>query len=292
MLKAAAFTYHAPGSSAEAVSLLAELGPDVETKVLAGGQSLVPLMALRLTQPDHLVDLNGLAAEIGGLDVRDGVLRIGAMVRQRAAERSLLVAAACPLLAEALPHWAHPQVRTRGTLGGSLAHADPAAEWPAIALAVDAEVVLLGPAGERRVPTPEFIHGFLSTAIAPDEILTRIDVPVPRAGTGHCFLEVSRRRGDFAMVAVAVSVAVDAGEIVTAAVALAGVAPTPVRARRCEQLLRGAKPAADVVDQAAAAVVEDILPQDDLHATAAYRRLVAQSLTRRALETAIARARS
>jgi aerobic carbon-monoxide dehydrogenase medium subunit len=290
-MKSAAFHYHAPATLKEAVALLADLCVESDVKVLAGGQSLVPVMALRLAQPDHVIDLNPLEPEIGRIEVEGGQLRLGAMVRQRGAERSPEVAAGCPLLFQALPLWAHPQIRTRGTLGGSLAHADPAAEWPTIAMALDATVVVEGPAGERTIPAAEFFIGFLTTSVEPDEVVTRIDVPLPRPGTGSSFQEVSRRHGDFAMVGAAATVTLDRDVVTGIGVALSGVGSTPVRAEACEALLFGRVPSDDAIREAAAATAATLTPLSDLHATADYRRLVAETLMKRTLTDAISSAR-
>jgi aerobic carbon-monoxide dehydrogenase medium subunit len=290
-MKCATFEHHGPATLKEAVDLLADLGAESDVKLLAGGQSLVPVMALRLAQPEHVIDLNPLEDEIGRIEVADGHLRLGAMVRQRTAERSATVAAGCPLLSQALPLWAHPQIRTRGTLGGSLAHADPAAEWPAIALALNASVVVHGLSGERTIPAAEFFIGFLTTSLEPDEVVTRIDVPLPAPGTGSSFQEVSRRHGDFAMVGAAATVTLDRDVVTGIGVALSGVGSTPVRAQACESLLAGRVPTDDAVREAAAATAATLTPLDDLHATADYRRLLAETLMKRTLTDAISSAR-
>lgn len=291
-MKAAQFEYHAPSSVEEAVRLLGDLDADGEVRILAGGQSLFPMLALRLAQPDHVVDLNRLDPALSGIERVNGTLRIAAMTRQRAAERSDLVAEHCPLLAEALPLWGHPQIRNRGTLGGSLVHADPAAEFPAIALALGATMHLAGPNGERRVAAADFFQGFLTTDVRPGEILTRVDLPVPAGGTGTSFQELSRRHGDFAMVGVAASVTLDGGEFADVRIAFSGVASTPVRATAAEQALEGSTPSDDAVAAAASLAAGDLDPPSDVHASSAYRRHVAGVLARRAVGTAIERARS
>ncbi|MBI3964102.1 MAG: FAD binding domain-containing protein, partial [Chloroflexi bacterium] len=202
-MKPASFEYFAPTSLDEAIALLSQHGEDA--KVLAGGQSLVPLMNMRLARPGVIVDLN----RVSGLDYvreHDGGLAFGAITRQRVAERSDLVRARNPLLAEAIPFIGHTAIRNRGTVGGSIAHADPASELPAVAAALDAEMVIRGPEGERVATPDEFFLGYLTTAIEPTEILTEVRFPAWPAGAGWCFLELSRRHGDFAIVGLGVMV--------------------------------------------------------------------------------------
>jgi aerobic carbon-monoxide dehydrogenase medium subunit len=290
-MKPAPFTYHAPTTLDNAVAMLGDLGATSEVKLISGGQSLMPMMGLRLAQPEHLVDLAPLAAELSGISQANHLLQLGAMTRQRAAERSSMVSDLCPLLAEALPLWGHFQIRNRGTLGGSLAHADPAAEFPTIALALDAEMTLVGPRGQRTVGASDFFVGFLTTALEPDEVLTRVDLKILPEGTGSSFQEVSRRHGDFAMVGIAVTVTLEAATIVDARIAFSGVSDTPVRASGAEQLLIGQAGDSDVLDSAAERAASDLEPPTDVHASAAYRQHVARALARRALGTAVERAR-
>lgn len=288
-MKPAPFEYHRPASVEEALELLAEHGPDA--KPLAGGQSLVPAMNFRLARPAVLVDLNPVA-ELDYLDAGDGVLRIGAMARQRAAERSTDVARMAPLLTETLPFVAHPQIRNRGTLGGSLAHADPAGEIAAVMLALDATVVLRGRSGERRVGVDGFFTGLFETALEPGELLVEIDVPALDARTGCAFTEVARRHGDYALAGVAAVVVLDdQGRCRRTRVSLLGVGEGPVLARRAMKALEGERPGAKVIAAAAgAAAAKDIDPPGDIHASAAYRRHLTGVLVRRALERACARA--
>jgi aerobic carbon-monoxide dehydrogenase medium subunit len=281
------FRYAAPTTVAEAVGLLAEHA-DAEARVLAGGQSLVPLMNFRLAGPGHLVDLRRVG-ELDGIRLDGDSLVIGAMTRQSTVEDSPEVALAAPLLAEAVTFVAHRPIRNSGTVGGSLAHADPAAELPAVALALDAEVVAVGPGGTRRIPAAEFFRGPFTTALAPEEILT--EVRVPRRGGGHAFVEFARTHGSFAIVAVAALVELADERVAHAAVALAGVAPTPVRATRAEQALAGVAPDAAAVAAAADAAAADLDPMDDLHASSATRVDLARVHVRRALDLAVARAR-
>ena len=286
-MKPPRFDYLVPRSLDEALGLLAQHGE--EAKVLAGGQSLVPLLNFRLVRPAHVVDLN----EIPGLDtirVDDGRLAIGAMTRQRQAETSALVRERCPLLAEAMPQVGHVQIRNRGTIGGSLAHADPAGELPAVVAALDGELVLRSRRGERRLAPHDFFVGYLTTAAAPDELLVEARVPVTPPRTGTAFMEVSRRHGDFALVGVAATVTLDAGGVCTAcAIALTGVGPTPVVARDAARALVGVKPTDDALMDVGRRVAGALMPDSDLHASADYRKHLAGVLTRRALARAAGR---
>jgi len=276
----------APTSVGEALSALASATDPDDLKVLAGGQSLMPMLNLRLAQPMTLLDINGLHGAWGSIELGTGCMQVGALVRQRAAERSPVVAEHCPLLAEALPHVAHVQIRNRGTVGGSIAHADPSAELPAVALALDAQLQVIGPQGERQVAASEFFRGFLTTDLAADEMLSRIDFPRLAPGTGTCFLEVSRRRGDFALVAAAAVLTVRDGLIVAARLAFAGVASGPVLSSEAESTLIGAEPSPQVLDAAAHSAAEALSPPADVHGSANYRRHLARVLARSALTTA------
>lgn len=290
-MKAAPFRYSAPSSVDELLGLLGD-EEDEEVRLLAGGQSLMPILALRLAQPEHIVDLNGVAG-LDRLGADNGDFVVGAMVRQRTVERSEEVARGCPLLAEAMPLVGHVTIRNRGTIGGSLAHADPAAEAPAIALALEATFVTASASGERRIAARDFFHGYLHTALAHGEVLTEIRFPRPGPRTGTALREVSRRYGDFALVGVAARVALDeAGTIADAAVSFFGVGPTPVRATAAETALRGAEPTPETFREAAEQVRRELEPASDLHASGAYRRHVAGVVARDALATATDRARS
>ncbi len=283
-MKPAPFTYFAPRSLDEALSLLGQYGPDA--KPLAGGQSLVPLMNFRLAKPRYLIDLNRIP-ELAYIRRDDGRLAIGAMTRQFEAERSDEVARHAPLLREALRLVGHPTIRHRGTVGGSIAHADPAAELPAAAVALGAEFVVRGPRGTRTVPAGEFFLGPFSTVLAPDELLVEVRIPAVPPGTGHAFLELSRRHGDFAIVGVAALVGLGPdGRIERAALTLGGAGPTPVRARQAEAALLGAPPTEDLFREAGELAAREISPTSDIHASADYRRRVAAVLVRRALAVA------
>ena len=275
--------YEAPETVAEAVELLAEHLD--EASVLAGGQSLIPLLALRLAHPAVLIDINGIA-ELSGVSAADGWVAIGAMTREYVAEESGTVADAVPLLAAALPLIGHEAIRSRGTIGGSLAHADPAAELPAVARALDAEFVVRSPPGERVIPAADWFEGYLTTSRRPDELLTEVRFPAAARGTGISFQEVARRHGDFAIVGLAVSLTVSDGVISDARLAFSGVSGVPVRAAGAEDLLIGERPSAGLFDEAARRATEDLDPPADLHGSSDYRKKVAAALVRRGLRAA------
>ncbi len=287
-MKPPAFDYHAPSSLDEALGLLHDLGPDA--KPLAGGQSLTPMLNFRLSRPSHLVDLNRVAA-LAYIRVADAELRIGAMTRHRAVEQSAIVRKGWPLITEAMRHVAHVQIRNRGTLGGSLAHADPAAEMPAVMCALDAQLVVRSRARTRMLPASEFFVGALTTALEPGELLVEIRIPPVPPRAGHGFDELARRRGDYALVGVAALVTLDAAGVVTRArLAFTGVDERPVRALRAETGLTGSKAETAGIAAAAGIAAEDLNPQSDLHASAQYRRDVAKVMARRVLTVACERA--
>jgi CO/xanthine dehydrogenase FAD-binding subunit len=287
-VKPAAFDYLVPASLAEALALLADFGEGA--KPLAGGQSLVPLMNFRLVRPQHVIDLNGLS-ELAGIREDDGHLVIGAMTRQRAVERSPLVRERCPLMADAMPQIGHVQIRNRGTIGGSLAHADPAAELPAVVAALDGRLVVRGPAGERVLTTEQFFVSYLTTALEAGELLVEVRLPVAAPRTGAAFIEVSRRHGDFALVGVAASVTLDeTGLCVGCGLALTGVGPTPIVARAAASTIVGARPTPVMLEEAGRRAAADLRPDSDLHASSEYRQHVAGVLARRALGHAVERA--
>ena len=287
-LKPPPFDYDAPDTLDEALDLLGEYADDA--KVLAGGQSLIPLMALRLARPARLVDI-GRVDSLQGIDA-NGALTIGAGVHQRTAERSAEVARLCPPLALALPLVAHVPIRTRGTIGGSIAHADPAAELPAIALLADAEITARSRgAGDRTITAADFFRGFFETALEPDELITDVRFPGWPARTGSAFEELARRHGDFALVGAGAVVGLaEDGTVRDARLAFTGVASTPVRVSAAEALLVGNEPTADAVAAAVEAVRAELDPGSDVHATAAYRTHVAGILAGRVLHDAAARA--
>jgi len=285
-MKPAPFDYHAPRQLKEAAELLAKLP---NAKVLAGGQSLVPMMNFRYLIVDHLVDLGGLD-ELRGIAVGDGLLRIGAMTSQRDLESSADVARHCPLMAEALRHVGHRQTRNRGTIGGSLAHADPAAELPAVCAAYDATIHAASVRGIRQIPFREFGTGFMTTALAPDEMIAAVDLPIWRLGHGHGFHEFARRQGDFAIAGAAALLDIGADNVVRRAVlALFGVTASPLRVEAAEARLTGQPLDAGAI-RAAAAAAWLIEPISDIHAGGEYRRHLAQVLSSRALNDAARRA--
>jgi carbon-monoxide dehydrogenase medium subunit len=282
------FSYAAPTTLDEAVALLTEHA-GAEPRVLAGGQSLIPLMNFRLAKPGYLIDLRNVSG-LTGIRHEGDALVIGAMTRMSELERSGEVAMATPLLAEAVGFIAHVPVRNRGTIGGSLAHADPAAELPAVALASDAELVAAGPAGSRQIRAAEFFTGPFSTTLAPDEILTEIRLPLRHGG--HAFVEFSRIHANFAVVGVAALIELDGDRIRRAALAVTGVAPTAIRATAAERALAGAIADATAAAEAAQAAVEGLSPAGDLHASAETRLALARTYLRRGIELAISRARN
>jgi aerobic carbon-monoxide dehydrogenase medium subunit len=288
-MKSAPFAYDAPETIDAAVALLAEHGSDA--KVLAGGQSLVPLMNMRLARPSVLVDINRIASLQHIRLEADGSLAIGAGTRQSAAERSSEVARGWPVLVEALRQVGHIVIRNRGTIGGTLAHADPAAELPTLAVALDATFRVIGPRGERTVRARDAYLSYLTTVLEPDEILTEVRFPALAPRSGAAFLEISRRHGDFALVAAAAMVAVDnAGRCTNVAVALGGVAPTPVLAVPRKGELQGQPLDEASLRDASREYTAHLDPPTDVHADAEYRSEVAAVLTRRALALAFERA--
>lgn len=288
-MKPPVFHYVAPESLDDAVQQLGEHGD--RAKVLAGGQSLVPLLNLRLAAPEVLIDVNGVPG-LDHIEAWDGGLAIGALARQSSLERSRLAGERLPLLAEAIGFVGHPTIRHRGTLGGSLAHADPAAELPAVMLALEASFVARSPRGERTISASEFFHGYLTTALADDELLTEVRVPGVPPGTGSAFVELARRFGDFAICGAAATITLDEnGRCDGVRIALCGVGATPLRATQAETLLVGALPDAVTVATAAEHAAADVDPQTDVHGSAAYRRKMAIVMTGRAVELAVARAK-
>ncbi len=286
-VRPAPFEYHRPTSADEAIALLAQHGD--EAKVLAGGQSLVPLLALRLSRPSVLIDVNRIS-ELGGIANGDG-LRLGAMVRHHTLESADTIRGANPLLAVAAGFIGHRAIRNRGTIGGSVAHADPAAELPAVLLALDASVEARGERGTRVIPAEELFTGFLSTSLGADELLTAVHVPPWPAGGGWSFHEFSRRSGDFAIVGVAAVVRLDAtGSIDEARLAFFGVDSRPVRVEAAEVALVGASPSADLWSSAAHDAAAELSPTSDFHGSVSYRRHLAAVLAERALHEAHRRA--
>jgi CO/xanthine dehydrogenase FAD-binding subunit len=287
-MKPPRFDYLAPTTVEEALGALAEHGD--QAKVLAGGQSLVPLLNFRLVRPAHIVDLNELTG-LDGIREENGWLVIGGMTRQRAVEDSALVRERCPLLAEAMPLIGHTQIRNRGTIGGSIAHADPAAELPAVVAALGGELVARHAGGTRTLTADAFFVSYLTSALEPTELLVQVRLPVTKPRTGVSFMEVSRRHGDFALVGVAATLTLDAAGVCTeSAVALTGVGPIPVLAREAVTALVGVRPTPEVFEEVGRRVSAGLTPDSDLHASSDYRQHVAGVLTRRALAEALGRA--
>jgi CO/xanthine dehydrogenase FAD-binding subunit len=287
-MKPPRFEYVAPTTLDEALALAARHGD--RAKVLAGGQSLIPLLNFRLAHPEVLIDINRVA-ELAYVRRHGGGFTIGALTRQHALERSDIVRTRLPILAEACRLIGHRPIRHRGTLGGSLAHSDPAAELPAVMVALEAEITAAGPKTRRTVAADRFFVGPLASALEPGELLVEVQIPdLPRA-TGGAFVEMARRAGDFALVGVAALITLDgAGRCQRARIALCGAGPTPVRARAAEEALIGRAPAGDALDAAATQAAAATSPPSDVHGSADFRRRLARHLTREAIALAAGRA--
>jgi CO/xanthine dehydrogenase FAD-binding subunit len=284
-MKPGTFEYYDPTTLDEALDLMSRFGD--EARPLAGGQSLVPLMNFRLLRPAHLIDLNGVS-ELSYLKTENGILRIGATTRQRALERSADVARRWPLLREATSFIGHIQIRTRGTVGGSLAHAFPSAELPMAMVTLDASFVLRAKTNQRTIGAEDFFLSYMTTALEPGELLAEIKVPSLPTNTGWSYQEVSRRHGDFALAGAASVLALDAnGHVQHARLTLTGT--TPIRTR-AEQLLLGQKPSESLFREVARRATEGIEQDSDIHASAEYRRNVCEALARRALTQSAVRA--
>jgi len=283
-VKPAKFDYHAPTSLDDAVALLQRYGGDA--KILAGGQSLMPLLNFRLSRPAALVDLNRIAS-LAYIREENGQVRLGAMTRQRTIEFSPVVARRLPLLSEATKWVGHLPIRTRGTIGGSIAHADPSAEYPAVLAALEGEVVARGPKGERVVKAKDLFLTYLTTSLESDEVLSEIRLPVMPMGAGFALEEFARRHGDFAIVAIAAMVVRDAARCKQARLATAGAGPVPVRLRAAEEILERDGVTDAAIDAAARRAAELVSPDSDIHASADYRRHLTMVLTRRALKRAL-----
>lgn len=287
-MKPPPFAYHAPEGLLEAVECLTSYGED--SRLLAGGQSLIPMMNLRLVHPAALIDLRRIS-ELQGIDARSDAIRIGAMTSQHELGTSPEVAKRFPIIEAAAAYVGHPAIRNRGTVGGNVANADPASELPAVFVALDATMQVRGLRGERSLPAKGFFLDAYTTGIQPDEILTRIDVPdlLPRTGWG--FEEYSRRHGDFALIAVATLVTLDSdGVISRARVVIVGVAPMPFRCEAAEAALVGQPPHAVLLDEVGGIVAAAVSPESDLHASAEYRTHLARTFTVRSLSSALVRA--
>ena len=285
-MKPAKFDYHDPTTLDEALDLMSRFGD--EARPLAGGQSLVPLMNFRLLRPTHIIDLNGVS-ELNYLKVDNSTLRIGATTRQRVLERSAEVAQHWPLLRDATAFIGHIQIRNRGTVGGSLAHAFPSAELPVAMVTLDGSMLIRAQTGQRTVRAEGFFLSYMTTALEPDELLTEIQLPALPADSGWSYHEVSRRHGDFALAGAASLVALDGnGNIAHARLTLTGT--TPIRAAEAEHLLLGEKPSELLFKNAAKRATENLEQDSDIHASAEYRRSACRALARRALAQAAERA--
>jgi carbon-monoxide dehydrogenase medium subunit len=288
-MKPAPFEYQAPASLDAALDVLTQRGG--EAKVLAGGQSLIPVMNFRLAEPALLIDINKLTELDFIRRGDDGALRIGALTRQRRLERDSLVAEVAPLLHETVPFIAHPQIRNRGTIGGSLAHADPAAELPAIAVALRARFRLRKAGGDRWVNASDFFGGLFTTSLEPDEILVEVAIPPLPVRTGWSFLEIARRHGDYAQVGVAALLTLDdSGRCGEARLVYLSAGDVPFEAREAAGLLAGQEISPQAITAAADKASNEIHPFSDIHATADFKRHLARVLTGRALRKAAERA--
>lgn len=282
------FQYAAPGSVADAVALLAQHG--YEAKVLAGGQSLIPLLKLRIASPSVLVDVNGIE-ELHGITQKNGYLRLGALVRHKECERSELLRGRFGVLGAAAPQISDPIVRNLGTVCGSVAHADPQGDWGSALLAAGASLVARGPDGEREIPLAEFFQGPFMTVLAPTELVTEVRVPDPGPRAGGAYLKLERKVGDFATAAAGVQVELDdGGRIRRAGIALTGVGATNLRAERAEQALAGAEPGEEAFAAAARLAAEDADPVADHRGDVEYKRNVVRVFVERGLRTAAAAA--
>jgi aerobic carbon-monoxide dehydrogenase medium subunit len=287
-MKPASFEYFSPTTLDETLELLQEHGDDA--KILAGGQSLMPLMNLRLARPQIIVDINRLSGLDGIASTGDGGLNIGALARQRAVEKSPLVRERNPLLASAMPLIGHFQIRNRGTMGGSLAHADPAAELPALAVVLGCEFSLARKGGVRVVPAADFFLGYMATAIEPGELLTEIRFPSWRPGTAWAIDEIARRKGDFALVGVALRAELDDDtNVQDVAIVMFGVGGKPQRIESAEAMLKQRRVDQGVLRALGQAVAKELEPDSDIHASAEYRKEVGGVLARRVMESALAR---
>ena len=286
-MKPPKFDYHAPASVDEALALLERYGGDA--KILAGGQSLVPLLNFRLSRPAALIDLNRIPA-LAYIRSQDGEVRFGAMTRQRTIEFSPVVAERVPLLTEATRWVGHLPIRSRGTIGGSIAHADPSAEYPAVLSALEGSVVARGPKGERTVAAGDLFQSYLTTSLVAEEILVEVRLPAMPAGAGYAFEELARRHGDFALVGIAAVIARDGERCTMARLATSGTGPVPIRLREAEQILEREGLGDTAIEAAGRRASELVEPDADIHASADYRRHLTGVLTTRAIKRALAKA--
>jgi len=284
------FEYYAPTSLNEATALLKRHG--AEAKILSGGMSLIPLMKLRLAAPRHIIDINRIP-ELAYIREADGFLKIGALTRESDLERSELIRSKYPILTDTASTIADPLVRNMATVAGNLAHGDPANDHPATMLALGAQVVAVGPKGERRIPVSGFFTGILSTALNSDELLTEILIPIPPPGSGGAYIKMERKVGDFATAAVAAQLTIGAGGICErAGIGLTNAGPTPIKAEKAEGVLRGKKIDDDAIRQAAQLASEASDPKSDLRGSAEYKRDLVRVLTARVIRRALERTRN
>jgi len=284
----ASFDYSSPTTLSHAIALLREHGPDA--KILAGGQSLIPLMKLRMASPKHVIDLNRITG-LAYVREENGFLTIGALTREADVDGSELIRAKYPLLADTAGVIGDPLVRNMATVGGNLAHADPANDHGATMLAYGASVVATGPGGTRTIPVTGLFTGVFTTSLNADEILTEIRIPIPPPGSGGAYFKVERKVGDFAAAAVAAQLTLAGGVCKGVGIGLTNVGPTPIKATRAEQALEGQAPSEENVKRASALAAEQSEPADDLRGSAEYKRSLVRVLTGRALRQAIARAK-
>jgi carbon-monoxide dehydrogenase medium subunit len=284
----AAFAYRSPESIDEALGLLAENGD--EAKVMAGGQSLIPLLKLRLAVPGMVVDI-GRVPGLVGIESNGGALKIGARTRHADVERAGALSGQFPILLDAAPLISDPLIRNAGTVGGSLCHADPSGDWGAVMLALDAELVVRSSKGERTIPAAGFFDGPFTTTLQPDELLTEIRIPAPAGRSAGTYLKLERKVGDFATAAVAVQVELANGHIGRAGIGLTSVGPTNIKAVDAERLLEGKEPSDELIAEAARAAAAAAEPRSDLRGSADYKRDVVRVFVQRGLKTAVWRAR-
>jgi carbon-monoxide dehydrogenase medium subunit len=283
------FQYESPGTLQEAIALLQKYGD--EAKILSGGHSLIPMMKLRFATPEHLIDINRIPG-LSFIKEEGGHVRIGALSRESDLEHSELLARHFPIFADVTKLIADPQVRNMGTIGGNLAHGDAANDHPAVMLALHATVVATGAEGEREIPIDEFFYGFYQTALAPDEILTEIRIPVPAHGSGSAYHKLERKVGDYATAGVAVQITLDKDNTVKyIGIGLTNVNPTPLRAERSEKLLLGQTLSEDLIVQAGQLASEDCSPSSDLRGSEEYKRAMVAVLVKRMIHKAAERAR-
>jgi carbon-monoxide dehydrogenase medium subunit len=284
-VKAPSFAYAKPGSLADVFQLLEQHGEDA--RILAGGQSLLASLNMRLSAPSVLVDITGLPG-LSGISTAAGKVRIGALTTHRAIETSAEIARSLPLLTQAAPHIAHVAIRNVGTIGGSIALADPAAEWPTCCIALDAEAVIASPAGERRVRARDFFKGLYTTALRPGEVLVAVEIPIPGAGYRSVFLELARRRGDYAMAGIGAVARLEAGRLTDVRLAYLNLGPTPVLARNAMRAIEGKPVSAEVVAAAQAALDADLDPSADIYSSVPTKMHLARVITGRALAALLA----